>query len=148
MIHVYSAPALSFNQARRLLTPLNVDRDLKLIINELAPVAHNWDVLGTCLPGLKYSEVKEIKKKQLEPKNALLSVIERWLATADRTVTWNDILDALREPILSENHLAEQIKEKICSQTSKFIHCILCGLINLYICREGVGLGLCKSTVF
>ena len=105
-----------------LCTPLTLQDDLSVIVNELAPVASKWELLGACLPGLNFFEVKEIKEQHLEPKKALLSVIERWLSTTCRTVTWEDIFEALRKPIVQEIRLVEQIKEKICSQSSECIN--------------------------
>ena len=99
-----------------LRAPLGI-RDLSAIANILAPVAHKWYLLGTCLPGLDHSEVKEIEEQRLIPKRALVSVIERWLNTAHRTVTWEDILDVLKEPLLNEKHLSEKIEKEICSQS-------------------------------
>ena len=99
-----------------LRAPLGL-RDLSTIGNNLAPIACNWELFGTCLPGLDYSEVKEIKEQRLTPKEALVAVIERWLNTAQRKVTWQDILDTLRMPLLKEKRLSEDIEKKVCSQS-------------------------------
>ena len=90
-------------------------RDVRDIANELSSVAYNWPVVGTCL-GVDDSEIKEIETQRLLPKRALIELITRWLSTY-HNVTWNDIVRALRMPLLKEESLAKKIEEKALSRT-------------------------------
>lgn len=94
-------------------------RDLSAVANELADVASNWVLLATCL-GLDTPEVEEIRSQRLLPKEALLMVISRWLDTTDHTVTWADIVKALRQPLLKEERLAKHIEENVCTRFSEY----------------------------
>ena len=98
-----------------LHTPLG-KRDKRDIINALAPVASYWELLGICLD-VDTSVIKEIEKLKYSPKLALFELITRWLETTDRTVTWNDIVNALRMPILDQKSLAKEIEDKANSKT-------------------------------
>ena len=97
-------------------------RDVCIIANELSSVAHNWQLIGTCL-GVDQSEIKEMEEQRLLPKKALVELITKWLST-NRRVTWNDILTALRMPLLKEECLANEIKKKVLSRTCKYIPCL------------------------
>ena len=91
--------------------------DLHAIANALAPVAHKWMLVGTCLD-VNQPDLKEIEGRQhILAKQSLLEVISRWLDT-NHSVCWNDILKALREPLLDEQRLAKEIEEHVLSQKS------------------------------
>lgn len=104
-----------------LCVPLD-KRQLSTIVNELAPIACNWELLGTCLPHLDRSEVKEIKAQHHPPKLSLLNLIDRWLDVLPCSVCWNDILGTLREPLLNEESLANRIENKVCTLACKFLY--------------------------
>jgi hypothetical protein len=90
------------------------DGDIVLTIaNELLDVAPRWELLARCLK-LSTSDIANIKTKYGENVNLALSeVISRWIAT-NRQLTWSDLVQALREPILNDERCASQIEEKFC----------------------------------
>lgn len=85
----------------------------------MAGVASKWELVGTCL-GVEQSEIDEIEKQGLPPKQALLKLLSRWLDTTNHTVTWADIVDVLRQPILKEERIAQQIEDGICNRSSEY----------------------------
>lgn len=82
-------------------------------------MASRWELVGTCL-GVEQSEIDEIEKLGLPAKQALLKLLSRWLDTTNRTVTWADIVDALRKPILKEERVAQQIEDDISNRSSEY----------------------------
>ena len=92
--------------------------DLSAILNQLASLASKWQLIGTCLD-VEESEIDEIEKHNLSPKEALRKLLSRWLDTTNHTVTWADIVDALRLPILKEERVAQQIEHDVRNQSSK-----------------------------
>ena len=93
----------------------------------MASVASKWQLIGTCLE-VEQSEIDEIEKRNLSPKEALCKLLSRWLDTTNHTVTWADIVDVLRQPILDEKRVAQQIEDDIGNRSSEnlilnFIEC-------------------------
>ena len=87
--------------------------DVLTIANNLLPVAPRWELLANCLK-LSTSDIANIGTKHGgEVNQALFQVISRWIATNVR-VTWSDLVEALRQPILDETWCATQIEEKFC----------------------------------
>ena len=85
----------------------------------MASVASKWILIGTCL-GVEQSEIDEIERLSLPPKEALLKLISKWLDTTNHTVTWADIIDALRQPVLKEERVAQQIEDNISNRLSEY----------------------------
>ncbi len=89
------------------------DGDIVTIANELLDVAPRWELLARCLK-LSTSDIANIKTKYGDDVNLALSeVISRWIAT-NRQLTWFDLVQALRQPILNEEWCASQIEKKFC----------------------------------
>ena len=84
----------------------------------MADVATEWVLLGTCL-GVPQADIKEIEQLHLPAKQALLKLISRWLDTTDHTVTWADIVDALRKPLLKEERVAQRIEDDVSNRSSE-----------------------------
>lgn len=118
--------------ARQAAVPANEvslgKHQLSAIVNELADVATKWVLLGTCL-GVDHSEIDEIEKLNLPPKESLLKLMSRWLDTTNlldasggdsAQRTWRDITTALRLPMLKEERVAEQIEMNINSRLSEY----------------------------
>ena len=113
-----TALADSASQPDLYLVPLG-KHDLAAIVNELAEVASRWVLIGTCL-GVHQSEIDEIEGLHLSPKEALLKVISRWLDSAQpHPQSWKDVTDALRQPVLREERVAEKIEYNLCSRWCK-----------------------------
>jgi hypothetical protein len=94
-------------------------RHLSAILNQLASVASKWQLIGTCLE-VEQSEIDEIDKERLPPKQALRKLLSRWLDTTNRTVTWADIVDALRQRILKEERVAQEIEDNVTNRSSEY----------------------------
>lgn len=90
----------------------------------MASVASKWQLIGTCLE-VEQSEITEIENHNLSPKEALRKLLSRWLDTTNHTVTWADIVAALRQPILKEKRVAQQIEDDVRNRSSE-------NLINIY----------------
>lgn len=89
------------------------DGDVLTIANELLDVAPRWELLARCL-NLSKSDITNIKTRYGEDVNqALVEVISRWIATNSQ-LTWPDLVQALRQPILNEEWRASQIEDKFC----------------------------------
>ena len=89
------------------------DGDAVTIASELVDVASKWELLATCLK-LSSSDIANINTKYGGEVNlALIKVISRWIAT-NQQLTWSDLVQALREPILNEEWCATKIEKKFC----------------------------------
>lgn len=87
------------------------DGDILTIANELSPVAPRWELLAMCLK-LSASDIENIRIKYGgDVSLALSAVISRAIATHHQ-LTWPDLIQALREPILNEECCASRIEEK------------------------------------
>lgn len=102
------------------------DGDVLTIANELLDVAPRWELLARCLK-LSASDVANIRTKYGGDVNLALSeVISRAIAT-NHQLTWSDLVQALREPILNEECCASQIEKK-------FVHKLTpCKLLELLL---------------
>ena len=95
-------------------------RDVAAVVNELSDVASKWILVGTCL-GVDQADIAEIESLHLAPREALLKVVAKWLDTARAAGprTWKSVVEALRQPMLKEERVADQIERNICSTFSK-----------------------------
>ena len=102
--------------------PILGEDDVLTILNELVDVAPRWELLATCLK-LSPSDVENIKSQYSGNVNLALSkVISRWLATSPDDRTWSDVVEVLRQPILSEERSAKQIEQRYL-HSHKPTHC-------------------------
>ena len=95
-------------------------RDVAAVVNELSDVASKWILVGTCL-GVDQADIAEIESLHLAPREALLKVVAKWLDTARAAgpPTWKSVVEALRQPMLKEERVADQIERTFCSSFSK-----------------------------
>lgn len=111
-------------------------------------MAHKWPLIGTCL-NVQQSEIEAIECRNLSAKDALRKLICRWLDTTEHTVTWYDIISALREPILKEMRVAKEVEDHISSPSSEFTtgdRDLKCSNVDLsvYILKFG-GITFCEK---
>ena len=73
-------------------------------------VADKWRTIGVYLeiPQGKLSGIAE--KKQHDPQDCLLEMLETWLERVDPPATWHAIIDAVE--FLGEEQLGKELREK------------------------------------
>ena len=87
---------------------------LKTAINALHSVRYKWHIIGVQLE-VPTHELKDIEKKPSDSLDKLSDILVYWL-THDPSASWGHLVDALKASSVDENRLAEEIKEKYCSQ--------------------------------
>ena len=91
--------------------------DLDLLIQELTGVKQKWYEIGVGV-GLNVT-VDKIRSKYSDPDVCLRKFSIR-LQKDYTTITWRNIVDALRSPGVGESQLADQLEAKYCP--SEFIN--------------------------
>ena len=73
-------------------------------------MASNYDRVGIQL-GVPEHKIKEFEKEHLEVYRCFYAVISYWLNNSD-AVSWDCLITALESPSVSENNLANKLREK------------------------------------
>ena len=80
-------------------------------MNALTPVTAQWQSFGIQL-GVDPNKLKEFEDFTRNVKYYLSETLQIWLKQNDPPPTIQDLLDALRSPVLSNNTLAKKLEKK------------------------------------
>ena len=80
-------------------------------MNALTPVTAQWSSFGIQL-GVDPNKLKEFEDFTRNVKYYLSETLQIWLAQKDPPPTVQDLLDALRSPVLSNHVLAKKLEKK------------------------------------
>ena len=83
----------------------------KPLLNALNPVTAQWRSFGIQL-GVDSDKLKEFEDFTRNVKYYLSETLQIWLKQNDPPPTVQDLLDALRSPVLSNPRLAKKLEEK------------------------------------
>ena len=83
------------------------------LLEELAPIAYKFKIFGTLL-NIKTYVLEEIDQSSRDCKEKLYKVLEHRLNLMP-PLTWQDVVRALRSPVLDKQSLAYQIESKYIS---------------------------------
>ena len=102
--------------------------DIKIIRKEVLPAAAKYYDLGIEL-GLDPDYLNTLTSKSDEEN--LHELLVRWLSGVDPEPTWKAMCDALHNPAIKHELLAEEIEEKYCKVDSNNELCtIIMGIMN------------------
>ena len=94
--------------------------DLDLLTQELRPVQHKWRSIGNELPYIYSAELRpwlysadDIRHRYSDDGDRLRGMLRKQLQ-GPYTITWRNIVDALRSPGVAESQLAEELEPKYC----------------------------------
>lgn len=94
---------------------LRID-DLSIVIDVLAPIAYKFKRFGTMIK-VEHSKLMEIENSNGECVDKLYNVLEYRLKQLP-LLTWQDIVRALRSPVVNEAALASEIESKYLQNSS------------------------------
>ena len=92
--------------------------DLKSLHSELHPVSDKWFSLGVQLQ-VPIETLKCIRRENLPMTERLLEMLTVWLKCTNPPPTWNILIEALASPPVGEGLLAQQLRDKYCTQTER-----------------------------
>ena len=105
---------------------LSLDNDLGTLQSELHGARDKWYHLGVQLK-VPVSDLRAIQTKfkfSNDPEDCLLEILTRWLSiTIIPPPTWQTVVDALCSAPVDRPLIAEQIRNKYCSQNSETDSC-------------------------
>ena len=93
----------------RLLGPADVPD----VIYEILDVGMKSDLFGQVLK-LNAATVESIHQQYSDPQECLFHIIDELVKQVEPPPTWRVILEALRNPLICEHRLAEEIEWKYC----------------------------------
>ena len=100
-------------------------KDLKDVLEILAPICPKWNGIGIALRVEKPS-LDRIRVQFTDPGDALAEVISKWLSGIDPEPTWAGLAEGLRSAIVGDHRLAAEVVRKYCSQTQQQINVRVC----------------------
>ena len=89
---------------------LTID-DLRSVNNKLIKAAGKWKALGIAL-GLDHSTLNDIEDDYHKNKDCLCEMLAARLNKTDPLITYSDICQSLREPIVRQDAIAKAIEEE------------------------------------
>ena len=92
--------------------------DLKSLHSELHPVSDKWFSLGVQLQ-VPIETLKCIRRENLPMTERLLEMLTVWLKCTNPPPTWTILTEALESPPVGEGLLAQQLRDKYCTQTER-----------------------------
>ena len=90
--------------------------DLKSLHCVLHPVSDKWFSLGVQLQ-VPMDTLRCIRRENLPMTERLLEMLTVWLKCTNPPPTWNILTEALESPPVGERLLAQQLRDKYCSQS-------------------------------
>ena len=93
---------------------------LDLLTQELTPAQNKWENIGCKLDPYALFRADEIRCHYPDGGDCLRAMLKEQMQF---TITWRNIVDALRSPDIQESQLADQLEAKYC--LSEFINNII-----------------------
>ena len=88
--------------------------DVPDVVRKILDLRTKSDLLGRMLE-LPAATVESIHQQYSDPKYRLFHIIDEFVKQVEPPPTWKVILEALRNPLIGEAHLAQVIEMKCCS---------------------------------
>ena len=90
--------------------PALKQNDLKTLMQDLAPIARDWEDIGVYL-GIDDGTLSTIKAEEPTMRGRLREMLRAWLKRVDPQPTWRDLIDAVN---YIDESLADSIRSKHC----------------------------------
>ena len=87
--------------------------DVPKVVCEILEVQTKSKTFGRVL-GLPKVTVDSIHQQNSDPQECLISVLDEFMKQVKPPPTWKVIVEALRNPLISQHRLAEEIESKYC----------------------------------
>ena len=81
------------------------------LLNSLHPKASKWELLGVAF-GLNMDALAIIRANTMEVEIRLKRVLDEVYKTQPK-FTWRDVIEALKQPMVSEDVLAQQLEDQL-----------------------------------
>ena len=88
------------------------DQDVAQVVKELFDVQTQSDRFGRVLK-LPKATVDSIHQQYSDPRDRLFRIIDEFVKQVEPPPTWRVILEALRNPLIGQGNLAQQIEKKL-----------------------------------
>ena len=89
------------------------EEDVPKVVCEILEVQTKSKTFGRVL-GLPKVTVDSIHLQHIDPQECLISVLDEFVKQVEPPPTWRVILEALRNPLISQHRLAQEIESKYC----------------------------------
>lgn len=100
------------------------------LVSSLISKAARWNELGLQL-GLSPDELDRIRADSQTVEECLRKVLRKWYDRAENR-TWEEVIAALRSPLLEENKLAEELRKKCTVSDPNQRGMIVAGMAQYY----------------
>ena len=67
------------------------------LLQLMSRIAFKWCIIGECL-GIQYTHLATLQRQTSEDINKLAKVLQLWIDTMPKPVTWNTILQTIESP--------------------------------------------------
>ena len=76
----------------------------------MSSIAFKWYIIGECL-GLQYTYLASLQSKTLSDIDKLAEVLQLWIDTMSKPVTWNTILQTIEKPPIESKFTVMKMEE-------------------------------------
>ena len=76
----------------------------------MARIAFQWYIIGECL-GIQYTHLASLQSKTSRDIDKLAEVLQIWMDTMPKAVTWNTILQIIESPPIESKSTIMKIEE-------------------------------------
>ena len=76
----------------------------------MSGIAFQWYIIGECL-GIQYTHLASLQSKTLRDIDKLAKVLQLWMDTMPKPVTWNTILQTIESPPIENKVIVMEIEE-------------------------------------
>ena len=76
----------------------------------MSGIAFQWYIIGECL-GIKYTHLASLQSKTSRDIDKLAEVLQFWMDTKPKPVTWNTILQTIESPPIGNKVTVMEIEE-------------------------------------
>ena len=98
------------------------------LLKLMSDIAFKWNIIGECL-GIKYVYLASIQSKTSKDIEKLAEMLQLWMDTMPKPVTWNTILQTIQSSHIESKFVAKEIEKFLKSESlyssKKLGYCIL-----------------------
>ena len=98
------------------------------LLKLMSDIAFKWNIIGECL-GIKYVYLASLQSKTSKDIEKLAEVLQLWMDTMPKPVTWNTILQTIESPPIETKFVVIEIEKFLKGESlyspRKLGYCIL-----------------------
>ncbi len=93
--------------------------DFSAVYRALLPTKKNWLMIGVYL-GLTYEEMEATEKENIRDglETCLRKMVSMWLKRRELNPSWKTLVDVLRDEVIGEQGVADDVQRKHISETA------------------------------